>query len=173
MTGDNETDVRVADEFLSRAAELPALTPEEHTVLRLVAEGFSNSAIGARVGRSAEAVRTIIKTIRMRWQVKSRMTMVVLALQHGVLHLHDLPDHAPKRLAPLSLREAQVVAFMAVGLSRNQISTRLGIPSGSVSRTVRDIQAKWNVRTTAAVVGLSAEYLRTAERKLTHSHEER
>jgi ATP/maltotriose-dependent transcriptional regulator MalT len=63
------------------------LTPREHDVLELVAEGLSNKAIGARLGISDQTVKFHVASISGKLGVANRTEAVRRALRRGLITL--------------------------------------------------------------------------------------
>jgi DNA-binding NarL/FixJ family response regulator len=74
----NSDDLGVPDE---------PLTPREHDVLELVAEGLSNKAIGARLGISDQTVKFHVASISGKLGVANRTEAVRRALRRGLITL--------------------------------------------------------------------------------------
>jgi PAS domain S-box-containing protein len=72
----------------ARLAELerePSLTPRQHEVLTLLADGTSTEEIAAALGLSDETVRNHIRQLLRRLGVHSRLAAVAYARRHGLL----------------------------------------------------------------------------------------
>jgi DNA-binding CsgD family transcriptional regulator len=83
---------RVRDELLSRGARPPApppgsLTDRQTAILRLIAEGKTNKAIGTRLGFSESTVRHETMRIFRLLGVASRSQAVTVAATQGILPL--------------------------------------------------------------------------------------
>lgn len=61
------------------------LTPRETGVLRLVAEGLSNDALGAQLNISKSTVRTHLRNISVKLAARNRTQAVAIARRLGVL----------------------------------------------------------------------------------------
>jgi DNA-binding NarL/FixJ family response regulator len=64
----------------------PPLTPREHDVLRLLAQGLSNSAIADRLGLSLKTVNNNTSSIFSKLNVATRTEAAILARDHGLGH---------------------------------------------------------------------------------------
>lgn len=81
----------VAQRVLARLATpftdedpFPQLTPREHDVLRLVAQGLSNSAIADRLGLSLKTVNNNTSSIFTKLNVATRTEAAILARDRGL-----------------------------------------------------------------------------------------
>jgi DNA-binding NarL/FixJ family response regulator len=64
----------------------PQLTPREHDVLRLLAQGLSNSAIADRLGLSLKTVNNNTSSIFTKLNVASRTEAAIMARERWLGH---------------------------------------------------------------------------------------
>ncbi len=67
----------------------PDLTPRERDVLRLIAQGYSNSEIAEELGLAYQTVRNYISRIYSKLGVRSRSEAVMLGQQYAETHRQE------------------------------------------------------------------------------------
>jgi DNA-binding NarL/FixJ family response regulator len=84
--GDAEIPPRIADRLAARA-QRQDLTVREREVLELLARGRSNKEIGAQLHVSDETVKSHLKTLFAKLDVRDRTEAAISAVRHGIVHL--------------------------------------------------------------------------------------
>lgn len=75
----------IADEIRGRISEPAVLTPREHEILVLVAEGLGVQEIGERLSVSSSTVKTHLQRTYQRLGVSERAAAVAEAMRRGLL----------------------------------------------------------------------------------------
>ena len=74
------------------------LTPREHSVLLLIAQGLSNKAIASECCLTEGTVKGYISQIFQKLRVGDRTEAALYAVRRGWVELHPVRDHAERRL---------------------------------------------------------------------------
>lgn len=69
------------------AALLDSLTPREHEILEILAEGLADKEIATRLGVSIATVRTHVNAILAKTGTRSRTQALILAVRHGLVQI--------------------------------------------------------------------------------------
>jgi NarL family two-component system response regulator LiaR len=91
--GQRVLDPIAADALLSGLAhqdELNELTPREHEVLRLLAQGVSNAQIANALTISEATVRTHIANVLSKLNLRDRAHVTIYALKRGLISLDEV-----------------------------------------------------------------------------------
>lgn len=78
---------RVRGVFDRETASAPVLTPREREILALLADGFGNKQIAARLGISTNTVKTHLELLFDKLDVSTRTEAVTAAARMGLLLL--------------------------------------------------------------------------------------
>lgn len=117
--------------------DLADLTARQTLVARLVRAGLTNKEIATHLGTSARSVEAHITTVKRRWGVARRVSMV---------------RSAGGREVELTLRQREVASALAGGLTNQEIANRLGISIKTVEKHLTGIYAALGVTNRAAAV---------------------
>jgi DNA-binding NarL/FixJ family response regulator len=89
INGEVHLDPRAQAELLRNLSgtpvRRPAITPRELEVLRLVARGLSNKAVGRELNLSEGAVKTYVRRLRQRLGARNRTDAAIHAISLGLL----------------------------------------------------------------------------------------
>jgi DNA-binding NarL/FixJ family response regulator len=80
---------------LSDQAKLDELTPREREVFELLARGLSNREIAAELVVEESTIRTHVKRIMMKLNLRDRVQVVIFAYETGVNRPSPVADQAP------------------------------------------------------------------------------
>jgi DNA-binding NarL/FixJ family response regulator len=77
---------RMLEQFarVATTSPFPQLTDREHDVLRLLAKGFDNAAVGRRLGVSDKTVRNYVSNIITKLHVSDRSAAIIRAREAGL-----------------------------------------------------------------------------------------
>jgi DNA-binding NarL/FixJ family response regulator len=84
--GHKRVSSEVATEIAEHATDAP-LTPREAEVLRLVAKGNANKAIGAQLSLTEETVKSHVRNILAKLGANDRTHAVAIGLKRGIIEL--------------------------------------------------------------------------------------
>jgi DNA-binding NarL/FixJ family response regulator len=84
--GDTSIPRQVAERLTARS-QRQNLTEREHDVLTALVRGRSNKEIAASLHISEDTVKTHLKTLFSKLQVRDRTEAAVAAIRHGIIHL--------------------------------------------------------------------------------------
>jgi DNA-binding NarL/FixJ family response regulator len=91
-SGSCYVDPRVAGQMMRRryesstpSAMLAELTPRESQILRLIAGGFANKEIGAKISLSEKTVKNYVSRMFVKLNVSARTQAAVFAVQSGMI----------------------------------------------------------------------------------------
>lgn len=86
------------------------LTPREHQVLLLLAEGLSNKHLARRLEISEHGVKRLVSCVLAKLNCPNRTLAVVRAIEHGLLSDPTRYDRiGPPRLGPTSLESGRAL----------------------------------------------------------------
>jgi DNA-binding NarL/FixJ family response regulator len=112
----------------------PQLTPREHDVLRLLAQGLSNSAIADRLGLSLKTVNNNTSSIFTKLNVAGRTEAAILARDRRARHHQQVKPPSTSRSTPVQKLAASLSRKIAGPTSSLTVAIR---PSGvSASNSV-------------------------------------
>ena len=124
-----------------------ALSARERGVAELAGQGLTNRQIADRLLMSERTVQTHLETVFRALGIRSR-TMLPLVI--GGLTDHDTREPP----APLTPRQAEVVALVAAGWTNARIAEALQMSVKTVEKHVRDVFVRWGVTTRTGVAAL-------------------
>lgn len=145
----------------ARLADIP-FTAREVEILDLVADGLTNEQIGARLGLSPLTVKTHLARIAARFESGDRAQMVWTAYRERLLCRR--PWGGGGAVPRLTVRQYEVLALAAQGLSIKEIGVRLGLTVHTVKTHLHALLGKLGARNQAHAVRLAvdADILRIA-----------
>lgn len=93
---------------LARSTGSLGLTAREQDVLRMVALGYSNKEIAARVNISIKSIETYKARATEKLKLHSRAQIVHFAVTHGWMNIADPADRMPPPRPPLAVARAEL-----------------------------------------------------------------
>ena len=133
-----------------------ALSPREQHVAELAGQGMTNRQIADRLFMSERTVQSHLETVFRALGIKSR-TMLPLVINGLTASTVEEPP------APLTPRQAEVVALVAAGWTNARIAEALEMSVKTVEKHVRDVFVRWGVTTRTAVAALWRAHQPTAD----------
>ena len=124
-----------------------ALSARERDVAELAGRGMTNRQVADQLYMSERTVQTHLETVFRALGIRSR-TMLPLVIGG----LTDPAEQEPP--APLTPRQAEVVALVAAGWTNARIAEALEMSVKTVEKHVRDVFVRWGVSTRTAVAAL-------------------
>ena len=135
--------VRLHEECLARSAPTPVLTARQSEIVRCLAAGLTNQQIARRLGISVGTVRKHVENVYTALGVTNRV---------AAAELHD-EFATPSATTPvLTARQSEVVRYLAVGLTNQQIARRLDISAGTVRKHLENVYRTLGVSNRVAAV---------------------
>ncbi len=124
-----------------------ALSDRERDVAELAGKGLTNRQVADQLYMSERTVQTHLETVFRALGIRSR-TMLPLVIGGLTDPLKEEPP------APLTPRQAEVVALVAAGWTNARIAEALEMSVKTVEKHVRDVFVRWGVTTRTAVAAL-------------------
>lgn len=84
--------------------ESTSLTAREHSVVRLLARGYSNAEIGAELFLSEATIKANLRRIMRKWGVRDRVQVLLFSLRAGIVS--PFVPHEVERSRPKSSERA-------------------------------------------------------------------
>ncbi|HXH04858.1 MAG TPA: LuxR C-terminal-related transcriptional regulator [Candidatus Nitrosotenuis sp.] len=130
------------------AAPSPELEPshglscEQMSTLELATQGLSSKEIGQRCYVSEDTVKSRLRKIFQKLNVKNREQAAAAALRQGYIRL----EKTPQPRGALSQRELEIVTLLGQGLENDEIAQELGITKLTVKSHLARISRKLNTK---------------------------
>ena len=119
------------------------LTARQSEIVRCLAAGLTNQQIARRLGISVGTVRKHVENVYTALGVTNRV---------AAAELHD-EFATPSETTPvLTARQSEVVRYLAVGLTNQQIARRLDISAGTVRKHLENVYRTLGVSNRVAAV---------------------
>lgn len=128
---------------------MPALTPRQRDVLRLIARGLTTIEIARTLGISYFTARKHRGHLLEKLDLHSAAQLTAFAIDHAALRPRRLP--APS--AGLTPRQREIVLLVGRGLTSKQIARLLDISPATVRKHREHIAARLGLRSLSALIG--------------------
>lgn len=129
----------------------PCLTGRQMQVLALVADGLTNTEIGARLWLTLPTAREHVVKIFGRLGARNRAHCVNLAYRRGLLSA----PLSPRPVRRWTSRERQVTELAADGMTNPQIAVALGVELATVKTHMDRARIRTDARNRAQLVHLA------------------
>jgi DNA-binding NarL/FixJ family response regulator len=118
------------------------LTSREREVALLVADGFTSRQVARALGVSERTVHSHLSAVLSGLGARSRAALPGLVPR---------PVSVGSELPPLTDRQQQVVALVALGQSNDEVAAALGVTPKTVEKHLTAVFSRWGVRSRTAV----------------------
>jgi DNA-binding NarL/FixJ family response regulator len=164
VTSSNRFNHGAYQHIIEALAAPPQLTPREREVLTLVGEGLRNDEIALRLAVSRKRVAELIRWLKLRLRVDTRVEVALAALDQGLVTARAVAQQTQALRQresviaslgwprPLSPRQLDLLVLVAAGLNNREIGERLGISAKSVGVRIRELKMELNARTRVELV---------------------
>jgi DNA-binding NarL/FixJ family response regulator len=119
------------------------LTPQEHTIIKLVALGDNDAQIAQRLQLSQKTVTNYVQTVCQKLRRRSRVSAAVYYyLRYGIPELDEQPTIESE---PLTEKETHVIDLLARGYSEQDIADQLDLSKSTVTKHLSSVRRKFAV----------------------------
>jgi DNA-binding CsgD family transcriptional regulator len=126
--------------------KLPALSPMQYKVFRMLCSGQRIDSIATQLGRSPFTIRNHLKAIFRTFNVHSQTELLAHAFAGGIISVRS-PRHKNHRRRPrLAPRQAAVLLLVLQGLPLREIARRLGISPFTVKAHMKTLFKSFRVK---------------------------
>lgn len=87
--------VRTASHGTNGAGQRAELTPREESIVRLLARGLSNFEIAGELFLAEATVKSNLRRIMIKWDVRDRVQVLIKAAETGVVYIEQAQDFMP------------------------------------------------------------------------------